>query len=404
MKKLPWVLAFLAVGVAAFLVGRLAWDDSGPRGPDDGDDKKTAPLPPTPTGKEIVVQPLATQPVKVDDSLVRQTLKPGKTYRSLLKGKLDSRGTNKRWGFTTVVDIHYVFEAQIERDIIDNDGEVIVEERRFPDVRSVEIEAELKDIKLELGPAKMPVLAAISFLDPALAITVGQLDGVSGKPVLDFLKLLGIDVFKDTGHKDKAIKILQQYNSLKGKAVRLVYWNKEGRTGIVRMTPLVGQMTDDERLFHHHSALLSDILIFPERKKLAGESWLVRGDAFSNLIDPGLRASTSGEVRMLRLANQKLDGQERIVLEATDGQLNMDSDDKSEGQVGWFKPRGQLFFSPQEQIIVEAALSGKGTLNKVHRNHLLFKTEFKQEPVMSLTYSCTVADTPKREKAAEAPR
>ena len=347
-------------------------------------------------GEEIEFEPLAPQsaPARVENlDLVRQTLKPGQTHETLLKGSIETEGTDRFWGIESVVSIYYLFEAEIDRDIIDNDGSVVVEHRHFQNVRSLKIDTTLKDLKLQLGDAKTPIITGLTFIWPAAALAVSQFDGVSTRPVLAVLTAVGVDPLKYTSTRQSITKMFTQFDSLTGKSVKQVYWNKDGRTGVIRVTALQGDITKEESFFHHNSAVLSDVLLFPERTKAVGESWTVQGNAFSNLVDPGLRAAVGGEVEMMRGADQTGGDGPTTTLRVVSGRLTLQSDEATANRIGWFEPQGELLFSPEDEVITEAHLSGRGLLERVSRNHLLFRTEMKQEPKVKITYSCRVRPT-----------
>jgi hypothetical protein len=414
MKKYTLLaLGAVVLVVAAYTVGRFSGGSPAPtasteRAPDTArgpDTLRESPPPPTdgqktvPPGNTVDVKPLppkeAPQVVRNTD-LVRQRLQPGKTYSTLLRGTIHSVGTDANWGIESVVGINYAFEAQIDREIVDNDGEVIVEVRHFRDVRSLKIDTDLKDFRLKLGDARYPVLLAVGSVWPEAAFVVARLDGMSSKPVLDLLKACGVDVASLTGAKSRVFKTFTQFDGLTGKSVKIVYWNKPDRTGIIQLVPVEGGMTESEQFLHEHSALLSDALIFPEKKQV-GDSWKVEGKNFSNLIDPGLRAAVGGELELSRRADRTVDGKKVSVLMADAGRLELNSSDAKQGQLGWFEPRGEMLFSPEEQAIVKAEMTGKGLLEHVSRHHLLFKTEMKQSPEIAVVYSCRVIDTPVKE-------
>lgn len=405
-------LAFVTLGVvlgAALVVGAIAMKRYDPERwsppPEPEYTQKELPdLPPqgedhlskVPPGKEVDMLPLPPKeaPEFVRDSdLVRQRLRPGKTYKTFLRGTLHTVGTDTAWGLESVVAINYVFESQVDREVVENDGQVIVEHRHFRDVRSLKIDTDIKDMRLNLGEAKAPILLALGAIYPPAPFLVAPLDGVSAAPVLRIFRALGIDPADITKLKPRVFKVFTQFDGLSGKSIKIVYWNKEERTGVIRLEPLVGEMTESEQFFHQHSAVLSDVLLFPEQKKV-GESWLVKGHEFSNLIDPGLRASLRGELNLSRRANRLVDGKERYVLSVESGRLELESSNLAEGRLGWFEPRGDMLFSPQDEVIVKAELSGKGLLERLSRNHLLFKSEMKQSPELTVLYSCQVIDTP----------
>jgi hypothetical protein len=399
------LLVALVAGLGAFFLGRLSNRTDPPRCPPEATTVPEAiatrePEPiVVPPDKPVDVTPPepVKQPERAPDlNLVRQTMRPGKTYQTHLKGNLTTLGTDLAWGIESVVSIHYVFEGMVDREIVENDGEVIVELRHFRDVRSLKIDTDLQNLTLKLGEAKLPLLLGVGLVFPKAAFVVEQLDGLSAKPVLDVLRALGVDAARLTGVKSRVFKVFTQFDSLTGKSVKIVYWNKEERTGVIQIMPIQGSMTESERFLHSHSAVLSDVLIFPERNRKPGEPWKVRGDNFTNLIDPGLRAAVQGELTLSRRANRasRESGQDEVVLAVEDGRLLLVSSERHKGQLGWFEPRGEMFFSPEEQIVSRAELSGKGLLERVSRNHLLFKTEMKQSPEISVVYSCRMIDTP----------
>jgi hypothetical protein len=411
MKKygLP-VSLVVALALVAFFLGRLSMSNPSAGGPPTADSPpsktgqeprsgKDPPVADIPVGKVVNVDPLPakeTPPLVRETDLVRQTLRPGKTYQTILRGTVHTVGTDQNWGVETVVSINYAFEAVIDREIVENDGEVIVEHRHFRDFRSVKIDTDLMDLRLNLGPAKYPIMLGLAAVGwPEVAGVVSVVDGASTQPILELLKALGVDPASITGVKPRVFKVFTQFDTLSGKSVKIVYHNKEGRTGVIQLVPLKGEMTESEKFLHEHSAVLSDVLIFPERTKKVGESWKVAGASFSNLIDPALRAAVGGEVTLSRRANRTLDGTETSVLYVEGGRLELESSDRSEGQLGWFEPRGEMFFSQRDEVIVQAELSGKGYLERVSRGHLLFKTQMKQAPQISVAYTCRVIDTPK---------
>ncbi len=404
---IPLLLAVLVVG--AFTLGRLF-----PPEKEGGDGASPPSEPPRetilPGGQVNVVPPAAGRPDVVDANLVRGELQPGKTHKTILEGTIRSVGTDQFWlAFETKVNIHYVFEAQVDREIIANDGDTIVEKRHFRSVRSVKFDTTLEDFRLKLGPVKYAVLAFAAFWDPKTMVTSGGVAGaaindISAKPILDMLNWFGVDVLKITGQRDKIFKAFARLNSLNGKSIQIAYRNKAGKegqppdTGIRSILSIAGEITPDEQFFHQHSAVLSDVLIFPERSREPGQTWHVKGNAFSHLIDPALRANVGGEVVMVRHADRKDEGPNVAVLHIEEGRLTLDSVIPGQAPLGWFDPRGELLFSRDAKAVVKASLSGRGKLEHVAGDHLLFKTKFLQEPQISAVYSCEVVDTVKGAK------
>jgi hypothetical protein len=322
---------------------------------------------------------------------VRQNLKPGKTYETMIRGTICSRGLDRAWGIKSIVSINYAFEARIDREIASNDGETIIERRHFRDVKSLKLDVELEDVKLDIGQIHGPILTLATLIWPETAVTVRSFDGVSLTPVLGLLRSLGVRPEKLTGHDREAIKVFTQFDTLQGKSVEIEYRDGQGVTQVV---PIVGSMTRSERFVHHHGVLVSDSLIFPNPDISEDQSWPVDGASFSNLIDPGLRAAVGGEVTMRRAKDLEVAGRSLAILKVDGGRLILTSSEQKGGEIGWFEPKGTMRFSPEDQIIVEASLSGKGQLDRVGPTHLLFKTEMQQSPEITAFYTCRIVDTP----------
>lgn len=167
------VLAAVAGGV--YLVGRMSNGMSPPPLPPAAHPSgpTLTQLPPEPTavvaGNTADAPPLpaekAPEPVR-DSNLVRQTLQKGKTYQSVLRGTIRTVGTDLAWGIESVVAVNYALEASIDRDIIDNDGAVVVEHWHFRDFRSVKMNTYLNDLHVNLWPAKLPIIPAVAAVCP----------------------------------------------------------------------------------------------------------------------------------------------------------------------------------------------------------------------------------------------
>lgn len=410
MKPALWGLAGLCVVALAFVGGYAFNQNMGARpepqereqkkGDDKtGEDRKEEEgKKKYPVGQTVECGPPApaVRPPAVDPNWVQQVLKPGKTYKTLLKGSITSRGSDLDYFVRVVVNIHYAYEAAIDREIVENDGETVVEKRYFRHVQSLKVVTELDDVKIELGAARIPILAALYAYFPPAAEGIRMLDGLSLKPAVGVLKTLGLDPLKLTGQDQKMIKVLTQFDDLKGKAVKLIYSNKPGGSGVVRFQPIAGAVTENEDILHRHSAVLSDALLFPEQTRRPGESWTVRGNAFGNYIDPGLRAAVGGEVTVMRGGDTDFEKRPVTELLVKSGRLELLSENVGEGRVGWFEPQGKCLFARDDRYVVQGELTGKGLVERVSRG-LLLKSEMRQEGQIKVQYSCQMVDTPKED-------
>jgi hypothetical protein len=409
MKSL---LLLAALTLGAFLLGALSvvlWTNrtgsaaSAPPPDTENPDKeaKPSPTPPTPEGKVVKREEIkspAPPPKKVGDpERIRQNLKPGKTYVTHCSGTLNVRGEDTSWGLGRVVTINYAFEAQIDREIESNDGKLIVELRRFRDVRSVKVSSRLEDVRLELGERPGWLLTLLGKAHPKVAIlatVVQALDGVSTKPLLEGLRWAGVAPERMAGLDTSDVKMAAQINELSGKAVRLSFLDG---AGVVKVEAVRGNMTRTERNFHFATSVLSDSLIFPDTQVRTGVQWTVDGSNFANLLDPAMLAKTSGEVVLERAADRLIAGKECRHLRVVEGRITLESneEDSKNEQMGHFDPHGSFFFSPEDQIVIEARLKGRAKLERFSKDHLLFETRMRREPQLDIRYTCKVTDTRK---------
>jgi hypothetical protein len=312
---------------------------------------------------------------------------------------LHVRGEDKSWGIGKVVTINYAFEAHIDRMIESNNGTQIVELRYFRDLRSLKLDTTLEDIRLDLGGPGEAMLMGLTTalkLPAAIAATAHAVDGISLNPALKALRWVGVSPESIGGLDDKSAKMFAQVDQLSGKKVRLTY--EDGR-GVQKVEAVAGEMTADERWFHFRSVLLSDSLIIPDVDIKIGNTWDVDGSNFANLIDPGLLAQAGGVVKL------KLAGDRHIVqnktcrdIEIDSGRVTIDDLNAREGRIGHFDPHGHLYFSPEDQIIVQARLHGTAKLERFSKDHLLFESRMRRLPELEVSYTCTVTDTPKADK------
>jgi len=329
---------------------------------------------------------------------VRQNLRPGKTYVTHTKGTLNVRGEDKSWGFGTVVTINYAFEAHIDRTIESNNGTQIVELRYFRDLRSLKVDTRLEDIRLDLGgpgEALLLGLAKVFNLPSAFAATAHAVDGTSLKPALQALRWAGVSPESIGGLDDKSVKMFAQVDQLSGKKVRLTY--EDGR-GVQKVEAVAGEMTADERRFHFASVLLSDSLIIPDVDIKIGNTWSVDGSNFANLIDPGLLSQAGGEVILKRADDHIVQNKTCRHVAIESGRITIDDSNAREGRIGHFEPKGSLYFSTEDQIVVQARLRGTAKLERFSKNHLLFESRMRRLPELELIYTCSISDTPKADE------
>lgn len=399
MKSKPLLgllIALVAVllVMAGFLAGSLRSTknvdpprEEGPSAPGTFDERRPRPPegPTSPPGtvverEEIPSPPKPPKPVANPDR-VRQNLQPGKTYVTHSKGALHVRASDKDWGIEEVITINYAFEAKIDREIESNDGTTIVELRHFRDVRSLKIDCKLEDVRIDLGPI--------------VGNLIPEFQGASLRTVINAMRWVDISPEELSGLSER-VKVFKSVDRLSGKSVRLTYVDGKG---VIKVEPVKGEMTAAERDFHMASVLLSDSLIVPNVDIKLGIRWSVDGSNFANLIDPSLLARTAGEITMERAPDHLVteSGSETCRhLKVVDGRLVIDDSNPRVGSIGYFEPRGSMYFSPKDQVIIRADLEGKAKLENFSKDHLLFEARTRALPELKVRYTCRVVDTPKK--------
>lgn len=142
------VLAILLAGILLALlalIGLLLFQARGGR--NEGDQVSTAA--PSAAPAKVAVAPGQTverralpkpreDPKPIGDpDRIRQALRVGGVYHSVLKAGMTARVEDKSWGLTEVVSMAYAAELQIDRTIESNDGKRGVELRHFVSSRNL---------------------------------------------------------------------------------------------------------------------------------------------------------------------------------------------------------------------------------------------------------------------------
>ena len=325
---------------------------------------------------ELVSPPPSPKPID-DPDRIKETLRPGKTYRVVLKAGLDSRVEDKAWGLKQVVSLAYAAEMGIDRTIEVNDGKRIVELRHFVHSRNVKLLCDVESVTIHLGIPGTLLLGALDYVLPGATETL-----IVVKPIAE--AILGRS--SRAAAQGAATKAVAHVDSLAGKAVRITYVDG---VGVEAIEPVGCTLTQAELDFIAGTAVLSDCSIW-DMKRAPGARWKVDGAQLSGLIDPSLRGSTDGEIGFIRDADDQENGRAFASLRIEEGTLRINSSDASTRRIGSFTPTGTLRFSLVDKVVEQAKLVGRFDIEEVSTDHLLFETSFKSRPTLTIDYSCTI--------------
>lgn len=327
-------------------------------------------------GKDLPSPPKSPKPVD-DPDRIKETLREGKTYEAILKAGVVAQVEDKAWGIKKVVNLAYAAEMQIDRTIEKNDGKRVVELRHFVTSRNVKLLCDVGAVTIDLGPPGVLLLSALEYLQPG---TIGAV--ALAKPIAE--RILGSGA--QEAAKSEATKAVAQVNTLSGKRVRITYVDGVG----VEAIETVGcTLTQEERDFIFGTAVLSDCAIW-DLKKAVGERWQVDGSQLSGLIDPSLRASTSGELEFVRDVDGQESGKPYAALRVEGGSLSLNSSDASTRRIGSFTPAGTIRFSLTDKFVERAKLVGRFIIESVSTDHILFETSFRSRPTLTVEYACKI--------------
>jgi hypothetical protein len=393
MPKLPVYLGLATGAVALVLVGFLvgSWKSGGPT--------TVASKPPEEETKEPVKRsdlpglPPPPPPVK-DEVRVREELAQGATYQVNTRMAFSMRGTDTDWAIATAtITVNYWADAEILRKIERNDGKTIVEERTFKKIKSGKLETNLVDVRIELGTTGDFLLGGVLFLQPeALPFVAGVKNFVQGPALRKVLGATGLaqTVIDHVMSGDEGVKVITKVSEMEGKVVRLTYRND--RDGEILIEPVRGGLTNEQRRYLASSVLLADSLIFPDVEVRRGENWQVNAMYFIGLIDPSLMTRPEGTLTLQRGSEEKaVPGVKGrcVPIVVVDGEMSFRESNSTSDRVGNFRPTsGEMFYSPEDHIIVEGHMKGRGKLNIRAEHHLLFETRSEREPDLDIHYTC----------------
>jgi hypothetical protein len=152
----------------------------------------------------------------------------------------------------------------------------------------LKVDTRLEDLRIDLGETGEYLLDA---LRPPGADLVKALDGACLKKVLSALRWAGVSPEKLAGLDETSAKMFARVDKLQGKRIRITY--RDG-VDVLRLEPIHGEMTAEERDFHFAGVLLSDALIIPNVDIPRDIRWTVDAGWLSRCQGPSIRPGRPG--------------------------------------------------------------------------------------------------------------
>ncbi|MDR0337906.1 MAG: hypothetical protein LBI18_12530 [Planctomycetaceae bacterium] len=363
------------------------------------------------SGEKLNREMLQQQGVRLAEAVVvdrfrqehlKKSVEEQKVYDSLLRWTMYGKVEDKKWGVRTLLNMSYASEARLIRTVEKNDGTEIIVLYDFHSINTLEILCDVESVKLDFMKRAKPYLSVGSnvtttWLAPLFdgmlpgTGTVLKLGGAAFPIAVDsFAEGLALRGYKEIsrlmdswnlGNKKGKINVFGSTDSLQGKKVRITH-----RHGVVEVIEPVGcDLTETERNLCANLGVLADYHVMPKLDVPVGETWLVRADQFSNILDPSMRGIPSGTLEITRKENSKT----TAILEITGGFIELDSSDTKSNRIGRCTPRGVLRYNVQDGFVESASLQAEISIDRLSKKHLLFETRFKSTPKLEMEYECS---------------
>lgn len=391
MKKIGIILAALLATIVILMIGIKIGGKTHTR----RNDPKDPPPPPplvtldagqTRTSEEIKESGFVVQEVtKVDSSRLEATYQPGKTYASLMKAAVNSKGSYKDWGVMTNMNFNYIAEFQFSRYIVANDGSRMSYDVQVDRAVSLSIFTQVESVKVELGAWFQTALnlGGMYLGLPRGSSTVAQqsLEGILNSNISrEYIEQVS---------KDDLAKTYAYVESLQGKKARI---EVENGKGVISITPIDCSLDSDEQLLLDSMSNYSDVLLMKSLDCKPGDTWVVNGHELMPLIDPSLKAHIGGSVTIRRGENLGSEESPKALLSIAGGVMTLkerhyQGETNKIKQMGSWAPKGDLIFDFDPKIVTEASLTGAIQLEEKSTDHILFQMKNVVRPSYEVQYS-----------------
>ncbi|MDR2757121.1 MAG: hypothetical protein LBC20_15600 [Planctomycetaceae bacterium] len=347
-----------------------------------------------------LVEAAATE--RLNQEHLKKSVEEQKVYDSLLRWTMYGKVEDKKWGVRALLNMSYASEARLIRTVEKNDGMEIIVLYDFQSVNTLEILCDVESVKLDFMKRAKPYLAVGSGITTTCLAplfdgllpgsgTVLKLSGAAFPIAADaFAENLALRGYKGISNlleasklanKKKKINLFGSTDSLQGKKVRITH-----RLGVIEeIEPVACDLTETERNLCANLGVLADYHIMPKLDVPVGETWLVRAEQFSNILDPSMRGIPSGTLEITRKENTGTSA----TLEITGGFIELDSSDTKSNRIGKCTPRGLLHYNIQGGFVENASLHAEITIDRLSKKHILFETRFKSTPTLEMEYECS---------------
>lgn len=374
------IIAFLGIAVAVLVAVVFLRPPPPPPPP---------PSPPPPQQLVVVTNTIAEKVTKNDVECIPAESDAPQEITSIFEAK--GKGTYAKWGGAADADIYYMLKLVAKSEVKSKEpfesGRIRVEEiRSFKEATEV-IKPAKVNLRVDLSILPLDQIentgyligGLISLFDPKTGLEIStavqrlreqvdSMDGLDGKPVVEFLQGFGIDIEKIVNEPIEAYlnglmnEVHSHVNAVQGKSYRFVYWtDKEGEPLRVRYENVDhSPISVEEQNVLNYVNLFIDCHVLPDRNCQPGARWKVDAKSIASMFGAVVDGVCSGDVEISR-GNDLPDGNWDLTVEPTT--IPFYSADKR--PIGNVKiDGGKAKGDARRAILREFQISGRGKLRK----------------------------------------
>jgi len=330
-----------------------------------------------------------SQTKEVDSGRLQATYTVGKTYVNLLKTTLTSKGSHKDWGIRRDETFNYGGEYQFSRHIVANDGRKMTIDLQVDRVCTLQVFTKVEGIHIMLGGAFQTVLELGSM---QLGVPPGSVE-VAKETLNQILNTAPAKEYCSNVISDNDAKVFAGIEGLQGKKARIVFENGHG---VISITPIGCSLSEDEQVYLADLSLISDVTMMEKIDCKPGDTWKVDAQDCFPILDPSLKATTSGSVTIRRGEDLGQADNKEALLQIVGGVFQLNDIYRGErnkvGRAGSWAPKGDLVFNFGQGIVTEATLSGAVDLVEQSLDHVIFQMKHVRRPEYEITYAGWILD------------
>ncbi len=326
-------------------------------------------------GVEAIKLPVSNEPpVALKDKDLQRYYPVGKHMRSVALLKVTGCATNKDWGLHAETNFVYLYQLQLDSQVLSNDGHKVKFELFCPEASQVAYYAKHS---LELDLPGSPLVSALwtnvednwlrGIPSYSVAKSLLNLDRRL-KKTLTTLQGWGLRLGDDA---DTAVTA--EIENLAGVRLQLDYVDG---LGVSSIHVLGGHKLDARTLqaLADNTGALLDYFIFPDADKKVGESWKVRARDIAPILPIADQASLFGSITLKRQPDAAKDKQAR--LSVTKGEVTVVGRGDQQDERGLVRVKsGTVHYSLEGRFVESARCELAAQSFYRSKNHLLFRAE-----------------------------